>query len=147
MKISVLCVGKKHDALFVDAINEFEKRLGHYCSFSWHLIASSDKEKESRQILARIKDDMHVMLLDERGTQFTTIEFSDYLERLQNTSTRELAIVIGGAYGVDEQIYKRADDTVALSRLVFPHQLVRLILVEQLYRSYDLLAGGKYHHD
>lgn len=147
MKVSILCVGKKHDALYAPAIAEFEKRLTKQCSLEWRYIPASDKTTESVQMSSRLSEDSHVLLLDETGTEQSTTELARKIEQLQNQSTKRLVIVIGGAYGVTQDLRDRAHQVIALSKLTFPHQLVRLITIEQLYRAYDILAGGKYHHD
>jgi 23S rRNA (pseudouridine1915-N3)-methyltransferase len=146
MNIVCITVGKKRAPEFVEAIELFEKRLRPYVQFSFAYIPSSEKSIESSKINALLKDDDHVWLLDERGKPIDNQAMTNALEALQNTSIKRLVIIIGGAYGVDESVFDRAHKTLALSGLVFPHQLVRLIVVEQLYRSFNTLAGGKYHH-
>ncbi len=146
MKITCIAVGKKHDANLADAINEFEKRLNGFCDFSWQLVPTASKEQESIAIERQLKDDDIVVLLDERGMQKTNQQIANKLEELQNQSTKRVVIIIGGAYGVTEALTHRSNYTISLSKLVFPHQVVRLIVVEQLYRCYSILADGKYHH-
>lgn len=146
MKIVCIAVGKKHDPTLVAAIAEFEKRLLGFCDFSWQFIPSSNKENESTSILKTLKPDDVVVLLDERGKQWSNQKLADKIEQLQNQSTKRLAIIIGGAFGVSEEARRRSNYVVALSSLVFPHQIVRLLVVEQLYRTYSILADGKYHH-
>jgi 23S rRNA (pseudouridine1915-N3)-methyltransferase len=144
MKITILTVGKAHDRTLADAIAEYQLRLQNQVKLQWVFISVSEKQQESAELLKRLRG--YVILLDETGTMLTTPQFAEHLERLQNNSVKELMIVIGGSYGVSETVKNRADFVWSLSRLVFPHQLVRLILAEQLYRAYDLLAGGRYHH-
>jgi 23S rRNA (pseudouridine1915-N3)-methyltransferase len=144
MKITIISVGKQHDSTISEAIATYETRLKKHCNLAWELIPPSDKGQESRRILDRLRG--YVILLDETGVMLSTPDVSARIERLQNDSVKELIIVIGGAYGVTDELKQRADLVWSLSPLVFPHQLVRLILVEQLYRAYDLLSGGKYHH-
>ncbi len=146
MKITILCVGKKHSDLYRSAIEEFEKRLKRYVVLRWEYVPASNIAQESATIQSRIKN-QKVWLLDERGEQVNTIWLSQALEGLQNDSSKKLLIVIGGAYGVSNQLFQRADKVLSISALTFPHQLVRLIVVEQVYRAYDVLAGGKYHHE
>lgn len=143
MKIVCITVGKKHDVNLADAIAEYEKRLSN---FSWQLIPSSDKAQESAAIMKQLKDDDTVILLDERGKMWANDRLAYALETLQNRSTKRLVFIIGGAYGVDSTVQRRSSYILALSPLVFPHQIVRLLLVEQLYRTYSILADGKYHH-
>jgi 23S rRNA (pseudouridine1915-N3)-methyltransferase len=144
MKITILTVGKAHDRTLADAIAEYQLRLQNQVKLQWVFISVSEKQQESAELLKRLRG--YVILLDETGTMLTTPQFAEHLERLQNNSVKELMIVIGGSYGVSETVKNRADFVWSLSHLVFPHQLVRLILAEQLYRAYDLLAGGRYHH-
>lgn len=147
MKITCITVGKKHDLMYADAIAVFESRLKAHCDFTWQLVPTSDKDTESNGILKYIQPDDVVILLDERGVLIDNKRLSAYLEELQNRSTKRLVLVIGGAYGVSGEVIRRAQATLSLSRLVFPHQLVRLIVAEQLYRSYTILSGSSYHHE
>lgn len=144
MKITVLAVGKAHDALYSPAINEFQRRLKHYCAVSWEYVSAATKEEESTALLKRLRG--YVVLLDETGKLYTTPQLAAMFEQRQNAATKHLTIVIGGAYGVTDEVKRAADFAWSLSPLVFPHQMVRLLLVEQLYRAYDILHNGKYHH-
>lgn len=144
MHITVLCVGKAHDKHLVDAINTYQQRLGKFVRLDWEYIPASSKDEESQRITKRL--DGYVILLDEIGESFTSPQIAQKIESLQNDSVKNLTIVIGGAFGVSDDVRASADLVWSLSPLVFPHQLVRLILVEQLYRAYDILAGGQYHH-
>jgi 23S rRNA (pseudouridine1915-N3)-methyltransferase len=147
MKIVCITVGKKHDPKLADAVAEYEKRLQAFCDFSWHLIPPTDKASESASIYKFLNKDDVVILLDERGKLFGNQQLAQYLEMIQNQSTKRVVVVIGGAYGVDETVFTRANVMLSLSPLVFPHQIVRLLVVEQLYRSYSILSGGQYHHE
>ncbi len=147
MKILCISVGKKHDAGVATAIADYQKRLSKFCDLSWQLIPTSSVDIESSAIERALKDDDFVILLDERGTQLDNKALAEKLEGLQNSAIKRLVIIIGGAYGVNHQLMTRANLTISLSELVFPHQIVRLLVVEQLYRSYSILSGGKYHHE
>jgi 23S rRNA (pseudouridine1915-N3)-methyltransferase len=148
VRILCLTVGKKHSEELVAAINLYEKRLKPYAEFSFELIPSSDVTKESAAMLSRLKLTDKVIVLDESGAHYKTPELAALLQRYAvDPQSKRIVIIIGGAYGVDQALKDRADALVSLSSLVFPHQLVRLILVEQLYRCCNLLAGGKYHHE
>lgn len=147
MKIICLTVGKKHDPDLRSAIQKYEDRLKRYSDFSFQLIAPSEKLAESAAILRSLKDDDFVILLDETGDLINNQELTGKIKELQQKSVKRLVFIIGGAYGVDQSVVERAQLVCALSGLVFPHQLVRLILAEQLYRTFNTLAGGKYHHD
>lgn len=146
MKIVCLTVGKKHDPNLAVAIEEYEKRLKGSCDFSWQYLSSSGKEQESISILKFLKPDDCVMLLDERGSDWNNHDFASKIEDMQNGSVKKLVILIGGAFGVNSSVFARSNYTVKLSSLVLPHQIVRLVLIEQLYRTYSILNDGKYHH-
>lgn len=149
--IRVLAVGKKHEAWVVDGIERYEQRLRKPFDSSWQLIPHSAREgdaaraEESERLLARIGRDDFLVLLDERGRIADSPELAGVLQRALDAS-RPVVLVIGGAYGVDDRVRQRADFVWSLSKLVFPHQLVRLIVAEQLYRAQEIAAGRSYHH-
>jgi|AntRauTorcE11897_2_1112592.scaffolds.fasta_scaffold00481_2 23S rRNA (pseudouridine1915-N3)-methyltransferase len=145
LHIRIITVGKKQHDIYADAIAEYSKRLDHYCSISWEIISPDTKVEESNQIQKRLKN-ATLLLLDERGKQYTTEQIIQLLNNAQVHADNELTFIIGGAYGVDQNLYNRADHVISLGKLVYPHQLVRVILLEQLYRSFDTLRGGSYHH-
>lgn len=147
MNIVGLTVGKKHDPELAAGIEKYLKRLSRYVDFSFVIIPGSDKVTESIKILQQIKSDDAVVLLDETGRQLNTPEIAELLTDLQNSSIKRLVFVIGGAYGVNQSVFDRANIVLSFSKMVFPHQIMRLLLVEQIYRSFNLMAGGKYHHD
>jgi 23S rRNA (pseudouridine1915-N3)-methyltransferase len=146
MKVLIISPGKAHEPNIKDAIDEYQKRLGKAMPVEWAFPKPSDKQTEGTAILKQIKDDDFVLLLDERGGELDTPGFAKFLGKLKASGTKRLIIVIGGAFGVDKPVTARADLTLKLSALVFPHMLVRLILIEQLYRAHSILSGGKYHH-
>lgn len=151
MTIKVLAVGKKHESWVIEGIGRYEKRLKKPFNLSWQLLSHSARDneaaraEESTRILAKVAPGDFVVLLDERGRNVDSPALASTL-RAPIDAGRNVVVVIGGAYGVDSTVHDRADFTWSLSKLVFPHQLVRLILTEQLYRAQDILAGGKYHH-
>ncbi|GFZ81273.1 23S rRNA (pseudouridine(1915)-N(3))-methyltransferase RlmH [Nesterenkonia alkaliphila] len=151
MSISVLAVGKKHESWVAEGIQRYTKRLRKPYDLSWKLLAHSAKEndaarqEESARILAALKPGQHVMLLDERGSNISSPALASHLQR-QFVSGQPVVMVIGGAYGVSAELQARADFSWSLSKLVFPHQLVRLILAEQIYRAQEISAGRPYHH-
>lgn len=156
MKITILAVGKKHDPKLLAAIEDYTKRLSHYTSIDWKLIEAKItgsmteaqiKATESSAILSYIANKDVVVLLDERGLQLTSPALAEKFQNFMNSGVKQVVIVIGGAYGVTEDLMQRADFIWSLSKLVLPHQLVRLVLAEQLYRVHTILAGEKYHHD
>lgn len=149
--ITLLTVGKKHDSWVSDGIARYQKRLKVPFIVDWGLIAPSGfegpraRQEESERLLHRLAAYDFVILLDERGKELDSPGFATLLSHPLNTS-QKVAIVIGGAYGVDETIRKRANFVWSLSPLVFPHQLVRLILIEQLYRAQEITRDRPYHH-
>lgn len=152
MAIRVIAVGRKHEAWVESGINRYSKRLRKPFDVRWELLAHSAREatvarqEESRAILKRLDPSDFVVLLDERGELLDSPALSSELVR-QLEQSKGVTIVVGGAYGVDKTIHERADLVLSLSPLVFPHQLVRLILAEQLYRAQEIAAGNPYHHD
>jgi 23S rRNA (pseudouridine1915-N3)-methyltransferase len=152
MKIYIISVGKKHDATISAAIDEYEKRLNRVIPVEWRFISPSTLESEaarkaeSTKISESLKSSDMVWLLDERGEQVTSPALSNKLQVLKVHAVSRLVLIIGGAYGVDDVLRSRADWVWSLSILVFPHQLVRLLLVEQLYRATEIEKGSGYHH-
>ena len=151
MAIRILAIGKKHESWVDEGIRRYEKRLQKPFDVTWVLLPHSAKsddsarKEESERILSRIKDDEYVAVLDERGTILSSPEVAQRLLTPLERS-RPVTIIIGGAYGVDDSVRSRADVIWSLSHLVFPHQLVRLMLVEQIYRAGEITAGHPYHH-
>lgn len=154
MNIVCLAVGKKHDANIADAIDDYTSRLQHYVTMQWQIIPAAQgkmsmdqtKRVESAALLAKLSDDDQVVLLDETGTQLTSEGLAGFLERMDTQNARRVVFIIGGAYGVTQELKGRAQFVWALSSLVFPHQLVRLMLAEQLYRACTIRRGESYHH-
>jgi 23S rRNA (pseudouridine1915-N3)-methyltransferase len=146
MNILIISPGKGHDHTVAEGVAEYEKRLGKKFALSWATPAADTKEREGEAILKLMKEGDKVVLLDERGKDIDTPAFAAMLGRHLQEGTKRLVFVVGGAFGVSEAVRERADATLKLSSLVFPHMLVRLILAEQLYRAASILEGGKYHH-
>ena len=152
MRITIISVGKKHDNTIVQAIDTYEKRLIRNISLEWRYIPPSSfdtdkaRDTESAQILNMLSAADTVWLLDERGEQITSPALSAKLQVLKVHAVSRLVIIIGGAYGVDDALRTRANWVWSLSKLVFPHQLVRLLLIEQLYRASEIERGSGYHH-
>jgi 23S rRNA (pseudouridine1915-N3)-methyltransferase len=151
MPIRILAIGKKHEPWVQEGISRYETRLKRPFNIEWVLLPHSSREgiqareEESERLLQRIRDDEFVVLLDERGKLLDSPALSKLLlEPLEMSKT--VTVIIGGAYGVDASIEQRANIVWSLSPLVFPHQLVRLILVEQLYRAQEIAQGNPYHH-
>lgn len=155
MRMSIVSVGKKHDSKIADAIADYQKRACRYMPLEWRFVqikhsTSADskaiRKQESLKILRLLQPEDWVFLLDETGIAITTPQLAQKIENCKNSVAQNIVFIIGGAYGVDETIIKRVDFNWSLSPLVFPHQLVRLLLTEQIYRAHTILAGEKYHH-
>ena len=152
MNIVIICVGGKHEPKIAEFVEDYTKRLKKYYALEWKTLPHQKAEpeiirhKESDEIIAKLDPTDVVWLLDETGNQITSLDLAEKLEQKKQTKNR-LVIIIGGAYGVDERLKKRANFVWSLSKLVFPHQLCRLILIEQLYRANSINLGTKYHHE
>lgn len=148
--ITIIAIGKKHEPWVKDGLERYQKRLRAPFDVEWILLphstkqASEARQNESGRILARLKPSDYVVLLDEIGSNVTSPALSELLA--SQFAHGSVTIIIGGAYGVSEELHTRADFVWSLSKLVFPHQLVRLILSEQLYRAQSIAAGSPYHH-
>jgi 23S rRNA (pseudouridine1915-N3)-methyltransferase len=154
LKLSFLSVGKAHESYIKEGVEQFTKRIGHYYPVDWQLIAPSKlnepnpiKKAEAASILKSIAVTDVLILLDETGKMLSSPGLAKLIQQKANQSAQRIVFLIGGAYGVDEEIKKRANFTWSLSELVFPHMLVRLILSEQVYRACSILANEKYHHE
>lgn len=151
MTVRILAIGRKHETWVAEGIDRYERRLRKPFDATWQLLPHSAREgeaaraEESDRLLAKLDRDDFVVLLDERGRNVDSRELARLL-RAAFDAARPVALVIGGAYGVDERVRQRADFVWSLSKLVFPHQLVRLIAAEQLYRAQEIAAGRPYHH-
>ncbi len=156
MKIHFWSVGKAHESHIKEGADMFTKRISNYFSVQWTIIpmgknsgllSEADlKAKEGEAIFNLLKKEDYLVLLDETGTQLKSEELATFLQQRANESTRNLIFLIGGAYGVSNQLLQRANYTWSLSKLVFPHQLVRMLLAEQVYRACTILKNEKYHH-
>lgn len=156
MKIQFWTIGKAHESYVKEGIELFTKRIGFYYTAEWKIIAppknmaslsgADQKIKEAETIFSQLKKDDYLLLLDETGKQLSSEGLSEFLQQRANASEKNLVFLIGGAYGVSDEIKKRANFIWGLSKLVFPHQLVRLILAEQVYRACTIARNEKYHH-
>lgn len=156
MKIELIQVGKTVNRIFVDGINEYLGRIKHYVPFSITTIPeikntkslseSQQKNLEATLILKQIQAQDTVVLLDEHGKEFRSVEFAAWLEKQQQVA-RRLVFVIGGPYGFAESVYERANSKISLSKMTFSHQMVRMIFCEQLYRACTIIQGEPYHHE
>jgi 23S rRNA (pseudouridine1915-N3)-methyltransferase len=156
MKIQFWSIGKNHEPYVKAGVEDFTKRISNYYPVQWNIIpvpknagmlSEMDlKKKEGALILDWLGKDDYLVALDERGKQLSSEGLAAFIQKRSNESTKNLVFLIGGAFGLDEAVLKRAHFTWSLSDLVFPHQLVRLILAEQVYRACSILRNEKYHH-
>ena len=156
MKLQFWSVGKAHESHVKEGTEMFTKRISHYFPVEWQIIPmpknagslndSDLKTKEAELILHTLKKEDYLVLLDERGKQLSSEGLADFLQQRANESQKNLVFLIGGAYGVSDDVVKRANYKWSLSQLVFPHQLVRFILAEQVYRACTIMRNEKYHH-
>lgn len=148
MKLLIVSVGKEKNELTHDLVKHFEMRILRYMPIEWTYVEHGNtKEKEGERVLSLLKKEDYVVLLDEKGRNMKSEELSELLENRMVDSVKRMVFIIGGAYGVSDAVHMRANYTWKLSSLVFPHMLVRIILVEQLYRAMTILRGEKYHHE
>jgi 23S rRNA (pseudouridine1915-N3)-methyltransferase len=148
MKVIVLTVGKEKDEASYDLLKHFEVKLFRYAPLEWVYIPHDvTKEKEGEKLLGHLKKEDYVVLLDEKGKDIKSEVLAELIENRMVDSVRRMVFVIGGAYGVSEKVKERANYTWKLSSLVFPHMLVRVIVLEQIYRALTIINGEKYHHE
>jgi 23S rRNA (pseudouridine1915-N3)-methyltransferase len=157
MNIELIVVGKTDSAEVESLISLYAKRINRYCKFAMTTIAdvrntrnmapSRQKQLEGEAILKNIVDGDFLVLMDERGAQYTSIEFSQWLQKRMLSGVKRLVLVIGGPYGFSEEVYARADQKISLSKMTFSHQIVRAIFAEQLYRAFSILHNEPYHHE
>ncbi len=153
MKIYFWSVGKAHESYVKEGVEIFTKRISHYYPVEWKIFSSSKKTSndevkkyEGLQLLNAIQEDDIVVALDEKGKQWSSEELAAFIQQRANSSVKNLIFIIGGAYGLHETVLKRCNYKWSLSKLVFPHQLVRLVLAEQVYRACTIIRNEKYHH-
>jgi 23S rRNA (pseudouridine1915-N3)-methyltransferase len=157
MKITFLTVGKTEDAYLKDGIDKYVKRLKHYTKLELidipelkntkALTEQQQKVREAELIFKKISPLDHVILLDEKGMELSSIQFAAYIDKKSISSTSSLVFVVGGPYGFDQSVYERANDKLSLSQMTFSHQMIRLFFTEQLYRAFTILKGEPYHHE
>ena len=157
MKIVLITIGKTNEKYLIEGISDYQKRLKHYTNFERIEIANiknaknfSESElmkKEGELILKQIQNSDHLVLLDDKGKDFTSQKFAQKLQQWMLSGKKRLVFVVGGAYGFSDEIYKRGNEKLSLSKMTFSHQMVRLFFVEQLYRGYTILNNEPYHHE
>jgi 23S rRNA (pseudouridine1915-N3)-methyltransferase len=156
MNIRLLAIGKTDNKSLQTLIDDYTKRLSFYIKFDLEVIPdiknvknlseAQQKEKEGELILAKLAPTDQLILLDENGSTFSSVAFSDYLQKKMNAGIKTLVFVIGGPYGFSDEVYKKAQGKISLSAMTFSHQMVRLFVIEQLYRGFTILKNEPYHH-
>jgi 23S rRNA (pseudouridine1915-N3)-methyltransferase len=157
MKIKLLAIGKTDNKNLIALIDEYQNRLKHYVKFELEIIPDvknvknlsevQQKEKEGKLILSKIQNTDQLVVLDDKGNTYTSIQFSKYLQKKMNSGIKQLVLAIGGPYGFSEAVYKKSSGKISLSEMTFSHQMIRLFVVEQLYRGFTILKNEPYHHE
>lgn len=157
MQIKLIAIGKTDHPAIQRLLEEYSARLGFYVRFDLDIIpdlkntkALSEKvqkEKEGELVLKKIQTSDELILLDERGKSFSSVEFSEFLQKKMNSGLRQLVFVIGGPYGFSEALYSRSNGKISISKMTFSHQMIRPFFVEQLYRAFTILKNEPYHHE
>ncbi len=156
MKITLLVIGKTDKDFVIKGIEEYRKRLVHYVPFEMVVIPDikntknmseqQQKQKEGALILSKVKPADTLLLLDENGKTFSSVQFSQFIEQKMINGNKNIVFVIGGPYGFSDEVYQAAQGKVSLSKMTFPHQMIRMIFIEQLYRAMTIIKGEPYHH-
>lgn len=157
MNIKLIVVGKNEQKYLKEALDIYIKRLTHYINFeivvlpdvknAKNMSVSELKDKEAELILKHSAKADKVVLLDEKGKEYSSVEFSKYIEKQMNASLKTLAFVVGGAFGFSEKVYSQANEKLSISKMTFSHQMIRLLFVEQLYRAFTIIKGEPYHNE
>ena len=156
MQIKLIAIGKTDKAELNQLISTYQSRLSHYVRFTFEILPdiknsknlseSLQKEEEGKLILSKISSSDRLILLDENGKEMNSVEFSELLQKQMNSGLKSLVLAIGGPYGFSEAVYKEAAGKLALSKMTFSHQMIRLFVIEQLYRGFTILKNEPYHH-
>lgn len=157
MKISLIVIGRTNNSFLIEGIEEYKKRLSYYIPFNIEYLAdvknnkklSEEQQKvvEGATILSAIDKSDYVVLLDEHGKEFTSMEFSKYIEKKMTTVPKRLVFVVGGPYGFAQEVKNRGNEKISLSKMTFSHEMIRLIFTEQLYRAMTIMRNEPYHHE
>lgn len=157
MKILLLVIGKTDEKYLIEGMNKYRNRLKHYIGFEYEEIPdiknrkslSEDQQKkiEGDLIISKVKTGDKLVLLDDKGKEFTSLAFSKYLQQQMNSGIKRLVFVVGGPYGFDSSVYAKAQGKLSLSKMTFSHQMIRLFMVEQVYRAMTILKNEPYHHE
>lgn len=157
MKITFIVIGKTNQSALIQLIDDYQRRLKHYTNFesltilelknSKNISEKEQKDKEGELIIKQLEQGDEVILLDEKGKEYTSVAFSEFIAKKMMSSNKRMVFVVGGPYGFSENVYARANGLISLSAMTFSHQMIRLIFVEQLYRAFTILKGEPYHHE
>ncbi len=157
MKTTLIVIGKTDADYLAEAIDEYKSRLAHYLPFEMEVIPdvknvknlseAQQKEKEGELILKSVQAGDYLVLLDDKGKEYTSMQFAAYMERKMQTVPKRLVFVVGGPYGFSEAVYGAASEKISLSKMTFSHQMIRLIFIEQIYRAMTILNHEPYHHE
>lgn len=157
MQIRLIAIGKTDNPSILKLTEEYILRLGHYIRFEMEIIPDlkntkslsipAQKEKEGELILKKLQPSDELILLDERGKTYSSLEFSDFLQKKMNSGLKQLIFVIGGPYGFSDAVYARANGKISLSKMTLSHQMIRPFFAEQLYRAFTILSNEPYHHE
>ncbi|NLG05330.1 MAG: 23S rRNA (pseudouridine(1915)-N(3))-methyltransferase RlmH [Clostridia bacterium] len=158
MNITIICVGKLKESYFKDAVNEYSKRLSKYCKLkvlevsdektvenASEILCDQIMQKEGNRILSLVRDDAYVVTLEIKGKKYHSVEFADMIEQKGIRGISHITFIIGGSLGLHSSVSKRADEKISFSDMTFPHQLMRVILLEQIYRAYRIMNHEPYH--
>jgi 23S rRNA (pseudouridine1915-N3)-methyltransferase len=157
MKIKLLQIGKTNERYLQQGIEEYEKRIKAFVPFVQEVLphlknasslnANEVKEREGQMIIAKLKPDDYLILLDERGKEMNSREFAGFMQKNMNAGMKQVVFLVGGAFGFSDEVYLRANQKLSLSKMTYSHQLIRLIFTEQLYRSFTIINNHPYHND
>ncbi|MEB2782923.1 23S rRNA (pseudouridine(1915)-N(3))-methyltransferase RlmH [Algoriphagus sp. C2-6-M1] len=157
MQIKLIAIGKTDNKAIISLIDEYAKRLNFYIKFDFEILPDLkntkslseilQKEKEGELILKKLIPSDDLILLDERGKSYSSVDFSEFLQKKMNTGLKQLIFVIGGPYGFSEEVYARANGKLSISKMTFSHQMIRPFFIEQLYRGFTILRKEPYHHE
>ncbi|WPR75136.1 23S rRNA (pseudouridine(1915)-N(3))-methyltransferase RlmH [Algoriphagus sp. NG3] len=157
MQIKLIAIGKTDNKAIIELIEEYSKRLNFYIKFEFEVIPDLkntkslseilQKEKEGELILKKLVPSDELILLDERGKSYNSMDFSVYLQKKMNSGLKQLIFIIGGPYGFSDEVYARANGKLSISKMTFSHQMIRPFFIEQLYRGFTILRNEPYHHE
>ncbi len=157
MKIKIIAIGKTHKSFLIEGENEYIKRIKKYVAIekieipdlknAKKLTFNQIKEKEGKLLLTKIEPHSLIVLLDEKGKEYTSMKFSNWMQDKMNRGYKNIIFLIGGAYGFSDEVYKAANEKIALSKMTFSHQMIRMLFTEQIYRAFTILNNEPYHHE